>query len=1299
MQPPTATDHPIPDLSLCDQEPIHIPGSIQPRGVLLALVGEAQVVTQVSQNCGGLLLGPDDLLGQTLGSVLGPELAGAVRDAQGRWRDGPCQTVSFDWRAPGSDDAFSGSVYPSGDYLVLELELEMSTPDSMSEEAWLEHTLARFAGVRDETDLQAKLGAAVTALRQLIGYDRVMIYRFDADWHGEVVAEACADEMESFLGLHYPATDIPVQARRLYTINPTRVIADIYDKPSPLVPLHGGAGDTTLDLSLSQLRSVSPVHLEYLHNMGVRATLTASLMHDGALWGLIACHHQTPRVIPRRLRELVGWLAQDLATQVVLAEEINRRRRRVELKACRERVINAMRSGIRLADLITGPELADVLGAVDADGVALVRADGVFTGGVTPSAAQIPQIVEGLAALGSHEPGAMFITDCLSQELDWTAEITETAAGVLVQPLRGDLLMELIWFRGEQLRHVTWGGDPDKAVTPEDDVRLSPRKSFAAWRRTVQLHCLPWQSEELESARELAVLIDIEWRMIAEQALRESHLQLQSLLDNAPASMFMLDAQCRYLAINPPYEALFGVKNAHLVGKTPAQVLPPDAADPCLAKYRNVISSRVARTTEETVRATDGVTHTLLSTLFPLVDARGEAIGIGGISLDITKRRRAEGALKVALAKYRTLFEAFPLGITVCGPDGDVIESNPASQRMLGLRPAQHPQHQIVGPRWTMARPDGSPMPRGEHAAVRAVADGAAIHDQEMVLIKPDGERRWLSVTAASLPIQNLGSVVVYEDITERKQIQAARQAEAALRESERRFRIMADELPLVIWVHDATISLAFVNRTCLSYFGLPEEGLSGNHWRDLVHPDDREDYLAAFLADCGERKPFHGECRVRRADGEWRWLESFARPIFTPDGDFDGMVGTSLDISERKAADEALRNSHDELQRRAEQLGRLTSELTLAEQRERERLSKVLHDHLQQLLVGIVFGIDRLERRMGSKAVEGESQDALAGVKDLLDQAIDAARTLVADLSPPILHEGGLPEALEWLARTMRDNYGLNVDLSLGRDVSPNRDDVRRVVFESVREALFNVVKHAQVDTAEVDLSETESGQLRIIIQDYGDGFDSERLLDGGVGGTGCGVLAMRERLRFLGGLCTIESSLGKGTRVTLTAPLEAESELTGPLAGVDRSILEPPAAKSKSVESDSVRVRILLVDDHAMVRQGLSMLLSDEPDIEIVGEAQDGIEAIAQVERLNPEIVLMDYSMPRMDGQEATRRITRLWPSVRVIALSMYNEADRAAAMRAAGASAYVDKTAGTDALLAAIRKHASATAAESE
>ena len=659
-----------------------------------------------------------------------------------------------------------------------------------------------------------------------------------------------------------------------------------------------------------------------------------------------------------------------------------------------------------------------------------------------------------------------------------------------------------------------------------------------------------------------------------------------------------------------------------------------------------------------------------------------------GVGRLLTERLKTEQALNVAFAKYRTLFDAFPLGITVTDAAGQIIETNLASEHLLGLDQEDVLKRRIDDPQWLTLRPDGSPMPAEEYPALQTLARGTVIRDREMGLTLPNGEVRWLGTTAAPLPVEGLGAVVVFEDITPRKQAQAAREAEATLRESERRFRIMTDELPLIVWVQDTTNSTAFVNKTCCEYFAVLEKDLVRQGWRRLVHADDRKRFFRSFAASYTARKPFHDQCRMRRADGEWRWLESFARPIHGTDGSFSGIVGTSLDITERKAADEALMESHRELERRAGQLGRLTSQLTLAEQRERERLANVIHDHLQQLLVAAAFGVERLDRRLSSQPADSGAQDALSSVKDLLDQAIGAARTLVADLSPPILQDGGLPEALEWLARTMRKRYDLNVELSLDSSASPRRDDVRSIVFESVREALFNIVKHARCTHARLTLERQDDRQLRIVIEDHGVGFETDRPRPEDSTESGFGLLSMHERLHFLGGACVIESTPGRGTRVILTAPLEAGIDVE--TVGSDAGLHSTPQSSAPVAASNGcgAPLRVLLVDDHTMMRQGLSMMLADEPDITVVGEASNGLEAIGQMQRLTPDLVLMDYSMPRMDGIEATRRIKAQWPGTRIIGLSMYDEADRAAAMIQAGASAYVAKASGTDALLKTIR-----------
>jgi signal transduction histidine kinase/ActR/RegA family two-component response regulator len=511
------------------------------------------------------------------------------------------------------------------------------------------------------------------------------------------------------------------------------------------------------------------------------------------------------------------------------------------------------------------------------------------------------------------------------------------------------------------------------------------------------------------------------------------------------------------------------------------------------------------------------------------------------------------------------------------------------------------------------------------------------------------------------------GSRLVMEvglDVTE------VRQAQVALaRERQRLFDVL-ERLPAMICLLTKDHQVPFANRAFRERFG---EARGRRCYEYCFGRQSPCEFCETYsVLETG--KPHHWE--VDTADGSVIEVHDF------PFTDADGspmILEMDIDVTERRRAERELRTAHGELARRADQLRRLAGELTLAEQRERRRLATVLHDHLQQLLVGARLRSALIGRTAGSMAqTAGE-------IEALLSESIEVSRSLTSELSPPISHEGGLRAALEWLARWMADKHGLAVALSADVPLPPLLEDVTILLFESVRELLFNAVKHARAATAAVSLRLVEGEMLQITVGDSGPGFAPAALQQvGGIAG-GFGLISIRERLSLFGGRMEIDSTPGGGSRVMLIAPLSAMAAPQPARHAGGRTHPHPgPSPENRAGD----RIRVLLADDHAVVREGLAELLETEPDVEVVGHAADGWEAVQLAATLRPNVVLMDMSMPGLDGVEATRAIHRDVPNVRVIGLSMFGDRHHIQAMHDAGAVGYLTKSAPTADLIAAVR-----------
>ena len=475
------------DTSGCDQEPIHIPGSIQPHGILLVI----DPCSLTIRNIAGDPKRSSELvmwIGSSLSKIVGDDV---TRSAE-KLATAPIKRA-FLGTAEVRRAKTDISAHISGDFLILELEprIEDSQVSTMRLLGDLESASIAFD---QAPSLLALCGDAAKRFRSLIGYDRVMIYKFLDDGAGTVIAEDRRSDLQSFLHHRFPASDIPHQARALYVRNLLRVIPNVDYVPSVIQP--SWEEPTPLDLSDSVLRSVSPIHLQYLRNMRVAASASISIVKDGVLWGLIACHNETPRGIPYDLRSACLTIASGLNRQIKTREETDAYRERLRLRgSADEAILLLSRHGVLDEEIIHHIEEMSQL--LSGDGFAVLRGENISMIGDCPAETDVVALAEWLLSKSAE---SIYSTNELSLSYPVATSFKDVASGVLAILLSVEERWLLIWFRAEEVQTVKWAGNPHKAVPLKPGETLSPRASFEAWQETVHGRSRRWTPAEIEAA-------------------------------------------------------------------------------------------------------------------------------------------------------------------------------------------------------------------------------------------------------------------------------------------------------------------------------------------------------------------------------------------------------------------------------------------------------------------------------------------------------------------------------------------------------------------------------------------------------------------------------------------------------------------------------------------------------------------------------------------------------------------------------------------------------------------------------
>jgi signal transduction histidine kinase/CheY-like chemotaxis protein len=781
------------------------------------------------------------------------------------------------------------------------------------------------------------------------------------------------------------------------------------------------------------------------------------------------------------------------------------------------------------------------------------------------------------------------------------------------------------------------------------------------------------KDEWLAKARLLTALRDIEpyEKEVADsrkQSLELAHHKelLQGLFDNLPVMLVMWDPRLQRFTLNRHAETVLGWTTSDANdGDFMRKVYPDDAYRAQVVEY---MQSLEPGWKEWHAAAKNGERVPSVWANIRLTDET--MIGIG---VDLRERKQvlhalqeSENNFRVALRnsafipsrfdrelRYQWIYNSHPDfdSMDVVGKRDDELDDSDATKRLTALK------RQVL---------ETGVEVRAEVSFERS--DGTRIYD---MILEPLRDASGIVV----------GGTCIAFDITDRKL------AEEALRKSEERLRLAIDSAYLISFEWD--IVRNEVHRFASKDPALPVTLERSGTFEDVlnaVHPEDRDRFTANVSAavEQGDGR-YENEFRIVHPNGKLSWLHESGfverdvhnRPI--------RLIGLSQDITARKQAELGLQQLNETLEQqvaertalaesRARQLQTLAVELIEAEERERQRIAELLHEDLQQILAGARYTLQ------STRCADPD----LEQVQRLLEESIRKSKHLSQELSPTVLHYSNLSEALEWLCRKMRDQFGLDAQL----DETPGRPvksaPLKTFLFRSAQELLFNIVKHAEVNTARVKLSGSDV-EFCLTVSDPGKGFDPS-ILKTPVPKSGLGILSLRERASYVGGSLIIESAPGQGSRITLSVPASMDALVAPyPAPVVVKDKPHRPAHTDFKIEEPGIRV--IFADDHKVMRQGLIRLISGQPDIEVVGQAANGREALELTRQFIPNLVVMDISMPEMDGIEATRRIKAEMPQVRVIGLSMFEDEQAAREMHTAGADGFVIKTASAAELLKAI------------
>ncbi|MEI7456393.1 MAG: EAL domain-containing protein [Nitrosomonadales bacterium] len=884
-------------LKNCEREAIHQVGQIQPVGLLLALDDAGLIITHVSDNVSEWFdFPPSALLGQPFASLVGEQQALSIRQLIGMedWRRTAITT--FKITRDGHTLNLDAQVSRTGACWIIEIEQDENGRDDLF------HKL--FIPIRDslwqldaEADLFRYTQKVVEQVRLLTGYDRVMMYQFDDNWDGEVIAESRADDIGSYLGNHFPAADIPPQARSLYTKNLVRMISVVDATPVKIQSQDA----VPLDLTYSSLRALSPVHLQYLRNMGVNATLSISLLQNGRLWGLIACHHREPKYISMRVRELDEFIGKTVSLKLSNLENGRKAQFHEQIHQLLEKLTEQIRQNRDIGSVIDIFD-TELLSLVHADGAIINLGGNRYHIGSTPSDELMLDIESWLRTMS---PKGVFQTDNLSGLYPKLAAYQDVACGLMIAPLDRNMHSYISWFRNEITKTIKWAGKPDKVVKNEQGrLTISPRESFSTWVETFRDKSPQWSQMEIDAANSLALaLIEV----LTHHALEQSEENYRFLTDNSSDMIARFDLNGNYIFLSPSCLSLFGFSAQHMTGRAVTDFIMPED---CVT-FQNVLLLMESTDQAQTLLFRSQHDHSktvwIEYTLKRIINPRSGAIEIVANGRDVTQRHTYQLAIEDLHRRNTKILEAAGDGLVSISEGGQILYANERVRQILG---------------WDSSDLVGKSCCQLFHAR-----DADASHDYPcdcpliaQNLTKDNGvsargyfghkDGRGIHVDYSCTPMKDhgkvSGAVLVFREPTEQNLAFDQKQTNDAI----------INEASEAVMVTGPDRRIVSVNRAFMNITGYVAEEVIGQTPRLLRSGVHTQNFYNAMYVALEENGYWAGEIWNRRKNGEIYPQWGSITAIFGEQGDLRSYIAVFSDVSKAKQTEERLYHlaNHDPL-------------------------------------------------------------------------------------------------------------------------------------------------------------------------------------------------------------------------------------------------------------------------------------------------------------------------------------------------------------------------------------------------